>query len=604
MTAVDLAEQARCAAVAEGFARSFEAAIPNIDEVLSLFLPDGYWRDFQALGWDLRTLHTTDKIRHFLLDGDKLGTLAQPALSNIQVARPKVISSAEPRGHTITAIFSFETPLGSGQGVFRLLSHSSSSGADGGVWKIWTMFTAIEAIKIHAPLIDPKNRPGSAKVISVPNGLVGGEQMPIDVAVHDNEPEVVIVGAAQCGLSLAARLKELNVTTLVLDRLPRVGDVWRNRFKRLTLHTPSSVNHLPCLPFPDGCWPVYTPKDKLADFFEVYAKVLGLDFWGGINILATSYDSTTSRWSISLKLEDGSERTLHPNVLVQATGHLGEPFVPSVAGQERFAGKVLHTSHFHSGAEFTGKNVVVVGAGTSGHDMCQDLYEHGAASVTLVQRSSTCVVSLESVQAFHHHDDPVIASLSLADQDLLQQSVPTWVQKENAIRVNKQVMAGQDREILEGLTKVGFQLNAGPDGAGYWFHYLNRGGSHYVDVGASQLIADGKIKIKTGSNLASFEEDGVVFQDGSQLKADVVIFATGFQNMHSATKTIFGEDLYRETKDVWSLDEEGELKTVYRDSGHPAFFYFAGPLTMVRYMSKRLALRIQAQLLGLVPQAY
>ena len=58
-------------------------------------------------------------------------------------------------------------------------------------------------------------------------------------------------------------------------------------------------------------------------------------------------------------------------------------------------------------------------------------------------------------------------------------------------------------------------------------------GTHYLlnfllsDVGASEMIADGKIKMKSDSELERFTERGVLFKDGSELEADVIIVATG-----------------------------------------------------------------------------
>src|SRR6202012_5058781 len=102
-----------------------------------------------------------------------------------------------------------------------------------------------------------------------------------DAAAYvDRDPAVLVVGAGQAGLSIAARLGQLQVDTLIVDRERRIGDNWRNRYHALVLHNQVHVNHLPYMPFPPN-WPTYIPKDKLANWFETYAESMGLNVWSG-----------------------------------------------------------------------------------------------------------------------------------------------------------------------------------------------------------------------------------------------------------------------------------------------------------------------------------
>ena len=96
-------------------------------------------------------------------------------------------------------------------------------------------------------------------------------------AYADRDPAVLIVGGGQAGLAIAARLGQLGVDTLIVDRHERVGDNWRKRYHSLTLHNEVHVNHLPYMPFPPT-WPVYIPKDKLANWFEAYVEAHGAQF--------------------------------------------------------------------------------------------------------------------------------------------------------------------------------------------------------------------------------------------------------------------------------------------------------------------------------------
>lgn len=124
--------------------------------------------------------------------------------------------------------------------------------------------------------------------------------------------------------------------------------------------------------------------------------------------------------------------------------------------------------------------------------------------------------------------------------------------------------------------------------------YFQRGGGYYIDVGASQLIVDGKIKIKQGQEIAEIVPNGMKFADGTELPADEIIFATGYKNMRTQARTIFGEELASQVKDVWGFDEEGEVRTIWRKTGHPGFWFFGGNLALCRYWSRMLALQIKA----------
>ncbi|KAK0549392.1 hypothetical protein OC846_004079 [Tilletia horrida] len=597
--------------ITQVFGQKLQQAIPSIDHLLALFHPDAYFRDMLALQWDHRTLHGHDNIRHFLADGNKLGTQDDLAIRNIQIEEGRDAVSAMPApGATIwiTALFRFETPIGRGRGAFRLAPDPSAPTDDlnGSIdaWKAVTMFTALEELNAHHWPLAPEHRPNGIVHKPVKQRLTWLERRQREVEFQDGQPAVVIVGAGQAGLALAAHLKMLDIPTLVLEKHERVGDSWRKRFRQLTLHDPVTYNQMPFIPFP-SFWPRFTPKDKLAEFFESYAKLLELNVWTGATLESTTFDDAKSEWALKVKHSDGQARELRPRFLVQATGHSGEPNIPTFKGWENFKGTVMHSSEFTAGTDYKGKSAVVVGACNSGHDIAQDFWESDAASITLVQRSSTYIVSINSVcdilfGQLYNEDRPSNPCPSTEDCDILYQSAPTMVLKEIG-KITAQMSKENDRELLEGLGKAGFQVDYGPDGSGFLLKYLTKGGGYYLDVGASGLIAKGEIKVKQGQNISHFSERGLVFADGSEIEADVVVLATGYQNMRTTTRRIFGDQLYNQTKDVWGLDEEGEIKTMWRDSGHKAFFFAGGNLALCRFLSKRLALRIKAQLLGLTP---
>ena len=158
----------------------------------------------------------------------------------------------------------------------------------------------------------------------------------------------------------------------------------------------------------------------------------------------------------------------------------------------------------------------------------------------------------------------------------------------------------QDSALLQGLRKAGFALDNGPDGTGLMAKYLHRGGGYYIDVGASQLIADGKIKIKQGQEIERVNAHSITFADGSEVEADEIVFATGYQNMRETARKIFGDELADRVKDVWGFDEEGETRTMWRRTGHPGFWFFGGNLALCRFYSRLLALQIKGMESGLM----
>jgi cation diffusion facilitator CzcD-associated flavoprotein CzcO len=171
----------------------------------------------------------------------------------------------------------------------------------------------------------------------------------------------------------------------------------------------------------------------------------------------------------------------------------------------------------------------VVGCCNSGHDIAQDFYENGY-DVTIVQRSSTYVMSSKAgldvlLGGLYDQNGP-----PTEDADLTFMAIPNAVLKRNHIDATKEI-SRRDQVLLDGLSKAGFKLDSGPDDAGFFMKYFSRGGGYYIDVGASQLIADGKIKVKQGQEISSVKENGLLFADGTELVADEIVFATGYTNM-------------------------------------------------------------------------
>jgi cation diffusion facilitator CzcD-associated flavoprotein CzcO len=395
----------------------------------------------------------------------------------------------------------------------------------------------------------------------------------------------------------------LGVSTLAIDSNKAVGDNWRKRYPQLVLHDPVWYDHLPYMPFPES-WPIFTPKDKLADWFEIYVKTLDLNVWTQSKLVSSSWDEAKKEWTATVERirTDNSQietRTFHPKHIILATGHSGKPNMPSIPGMDSFQGEVLSHSSSFPGAKATsqGKKAVVVGACNSSMDICQDYVEKGY-DVTVVQRSSTFVISSKAclnvtLAVLYEEGGPPVE-----DSDICVWGMPSEVLKSTQVDLMK-IAAELDKDMVDGLEKVGFKIDRGPSGAGIFGKYLQRGGGYYIDVGGAKLIADGKIKVKHGQEIAEVLPRGLKFTDGTELEADEIVFATGYDNMRTTARTILGDELADKVGDIWGWDEEGEMKGIWRDSGHHGFWFHGGNLAICRYNSRLVALQIKARLEGL-----
>ncbi|KAL1967110.1 hypothetical protein VTN77DRAFT_3634 [Rasamsonia byssochlamydoides] len=557
--------------------------------ISQLFLENGYWRDHLALSWDLHTLKGRDRISSFLAEECRLTKVEIDRSSAYRAPHFGPIDGGIGDVKGIEFFVTFTTEIGAGQGVARLAEKD-------GQWKIFTFFTSLRSLNGHEERLNHR-RPKGVEHGGRPERKNWQERRTAEANLEGKDPTVLIIGAGQGGLTAAARLKMLDVETLVVDREDRIGDNWRRRYHQLVLHDPVWYDHMPYIPFP-ATWPIFTPKDKLAEFFESYAKLLELNVWVRTNLISSSWDESKRQWTITLQRQkdDGSTetRTVHPRHVILATGHSGKKNFPSIKGMENFQGdRLCHSSEFSGAkAESKGKKAIVVGSCNSGHDIAQDFYEKGY-DVTMVQRSSTCVISSESIteiglKGLYDENGPPVD-----DADLWLWSLPSEILKAQQIKITA-LQNQRDAKTLEGLQKAGFKLDNGPNDAGLFFKYFQRGGGYYIDVGASQLIIDGKIKIKQGQEITQVLPHGLEFADGSQLEADEIVFATGYQNMRTQAREILGDEVADRIGNIWGFDEEGEMRTIWRRSGHPGFWFMGGNLALCRYYSRILALQIKA----------
>ena len=585
------ADESRRWNVAQSWLANFEAALDakNSDLLADLFMADSYWRDLLSHTWDIQTRIGAHEIAAALSTAHHDRKVTGLILED----RTPSMSSLGGDREVIEAFFGFQSAAGRGRGFVRL----AASEDEPATFRAWTLLTSLQELHGYPPRVG-RLRPRGPAHSPVPEQLNWLEKRAAEQAFADADPDVLIVGAGQAGLTLAARLGQLDVSTLVIDRAERVGDNWRKRYHSLRLHNEISVNHMPYLPFPDT-WPVFIPKDMLADWFEAYVKALELNVWTRTEFIGGEYDEDERRWEVRLREADGAVRLMRPRQLVMAIGLSGIPSVPKLAGCEEFSGVIVHSSGYSTEVDVRGQRAVVVGSGTSAHDIAQDLYVRGA-DVTMLQRSSVTVVSVEPsarrVYATYIDNEGV---LPVDDIDMMSASVPNALLKQMHVALSKQ-MADDDRELLDGLRRAGFLLDNGEDDTGFFIKSQRYFGKYYLNVGASDLIVDGRIKVVSGFGVARILPDGLELENGSVEMADLIVMATGYLSLQEGVRRLLGDTVADLVGPIWGLGEDGELRNMWKRTSQKGLWVLGGSFAQARTYSRYAALQIRAALDGLI----
>ncbi|MEM7113028.1 MAG: NAD(P)/FAD-dependent oxidoreductase [Chloroflexota bacterium] len=557
----------------------------------TLFEEGCYWRDLVAFSWNIITAEGR---------ADVVTMLA----ATVPAAQPSgwvLDREASEQDGVVEGWFRFETAVSRGRGHLRL--------RDGQCWTLFTTMTELKGFE---------EKSGRRREQGTQHGAHRNRQSWLERKTAEEaalgstkQPYCLIVGGGQGGIALGARLKRLEVPTLIVDQHERPGDAWRKRYKSLCLHDPVWYDHMPYIPFPDH-WPVYSPKDKIGDWLEMYTKVMELNYWTSTRCQQASYDETTETWTVVVE-RAGEQITLHPKQLVLATGMSGKPSIPAIPGMDQFSGTLCHSSRYSSGQEYRGQRCVVVGSGNSAHDICADLWEHGA-DVTMIQRSSTLVVRAETLAMFGHRglysERAVEAGIDAETADRVNASWPYALQPARAVPAY-QKMAELDAELYAGLEKAGFLLDFGEDGSGLAVKYHRRGSGYYIDVGASQLIVDGEIKLKSGVEIERITETGLLMADGTELTADLIIFATGYGSMNGWAAQLISQEVADKVGKCWGLGSNtkydpapwlGELRNMWKPTQQHGLWFHGGNLAQSRFYSLSLGLQIKARLEGVVEE--
>jgi putative flavoprotein involved in K+ transport len=589
---LDTTADAEVTEVLSRFGQALEAG--DIEAATQCFVEDCYWRDLVTFTWNIHTSEGRGQI------ADMLGAqLSGVRPTGWRLAEGEVATAD---GGVTTAWISFETAVGRGYGLVRL--------RDG---QIWTLLTSLVELKGFE---EPKgfDRPLGAKHGAAPNQLTWKEEREAEARElgYERQPYVLIVGGGQGGIALGARLRQLGVPTIIIEKNDRPGDSWRNRYKSLCLHDPVWYDHLPYIKFPEN-WPVFAPKDKIGDWLEMYTKVMELNYWSRTTCKSAKFDENTGEWTVVVD-RDGKEVTLRPKQLVLATGMSGKANVPEFPGMDSFKGDQHHSSKHPGPDAYRGKKAVVIGSNNSAHDICAALWENGA-DVTMVQRSSTHIVRSDSLMEIGlgalYSEEAVRAGMTTEKADLIFASIPYGILHEFQIPLYEQ-MRERDKEFYEGLEKAGFWLDWGADGSGLFMKYLRRGSGYYIDVGASQLIIDGKIKLAHG-NVDRIVPEGVQLEDGTMLEADVIVYATGYGSMNGWAADLIGQDVADKVGKCWGLGSDtpkdpgpwvGEQRNMWKPTQQEALWFHGGNLHQSRHYSQFLSLQLKARMEGLDTPVY
>ena len=587
---LDIAPSQQAAAWLGSFGRALEAG--DIEAVANLFVEDCYWRDLLTFTWNIKTMEGQPAIRDML----------KSTLSTARPSQWRLAGEASVDDGLIEAWLSFETVVARGEGIVRL--------KDG---RCRTLFTAMSELKGFEEQKGPA-RPLGIRHKADPDRETWAEaraREARDLGVRE-QPYCLVIGGGQGGIMLGARLRQLGVPAIIIEKNARPGDSWRNRYRSLVLHDPVWYDHLPYIPFPEN-WPVFTPKDKMGDWLEMYARVMELNYWVATKCVSASYDEAEQVWTVVVD-RVGQRITLKPKHIVFATGAYGPPRRIDLPGAEAFKGEILHSSQYSSGEKFRDKRVAVIGAASSGHDVSVDLWESGA-KVTMVQRSPTTVVKSDTLMevGFEIFSEKALArGISTDKADMIVASTPFALVPKGQ-RALYDVIRKRDAEFYDRLRASGFAIDFGEDETGLLMKAYRTGSGFYIDVGACELIINGEIGVRSGAGIKWLTPSGILFDDGSELAVDAIVSCTGYQSMNETVATIVSREVADKVGPCWGLGSgvkgdpgpwQGELRNMWKPTAQEALWFHGGNLALSRFYSKYVAMQIKARMEGIATPVY
>ena len=583
---------------ADAWLGRFEAALAarDVPAAAALFATDSYWRDLVAFTWNIKTVEGRAGVTDLLER-----TPDSAGVGSFVTEEPP-----DEADGVVTAWIGFETAVGRGRGLLRLLEEDGEDRA-------FTLLTTLYELKGFE---EPRgtHRPMGAEHGANKQRATWKErqQQEAESLGSTTQPYVLVIGGGQGGIALGARLRQLGVPSLVVDSHARPGDQWRGRYKSLCLHDPVWYDHLPYLKFPDN-WPVFSPKDKIGDWLESYTRIMEVPYWSSTRATSATWSEATGEWTVEVERE-GRPLTLRPKQLVFATGMSGKPNVPDIPGTDVFRGDVHHSSAHPGPDAYRGKKAVIIGSNNSAFDICGALWENDV-DVTMVQRSSTHIVKSDTLMDIGlgdlYSERAVASGVTTEKADMIFASLPYRILHTFQIPAYE-AMAERDKDFYQRLEKAGFWHDWGDDGSGLFMKYLRRGSGYYIDVGAADLVADGDVKLVHGQ-VDHLTEDAVVLADGTELPADLVVFATGYGSMNGWVADLVDQETADRLGKVWGLGSdttkdpgpwEGEQRNMWKPTQVDNLWMQGGNLHQSRHYSLYLALQLKARYEGIETPVY
>ncbi|MEM5316839.1 NAD(P)/FAD-dependent oxidoreductase [Paraburkholderia sp. JHI869] len=563
---------------------AFEKALTAREKsaIEDLFIDDSFLRDLFAFTWNLTPSRGNKSIAQIFINEQPRVQARDFRIADGRTPPRRVTRTGE---QVVEAIFQFNTSYGRGLGIVRLLVADPQ--------KAWVISTNVRELRgFEEPVGKRRREDAAGRVFGGPSWAARRAR---EQEYSDREPTVLIVGGGHNGICMAARLRLLGVDALVIERFPKAGDVWRQRYESLALHNKIPLNDMPYIPFP-ASWPTFPTKDMLAEWIESYATAMECNTWTSTEFVEGRWDEAAQSWSARVRRKDGSERVFRPRHLLFANGVLGKPLIPDLPGLEEYRGQVMHSHDYKSGEAWKGKSVLVVGAGNTAHDVAQDLHGWGA-DVKMVQRGSVTVFSVKAASLNHgvHYTE----NLPTEDADLIITSTPFDLAL-RGYKINTQKMLEMDKDLLAGLAARGFKTDIGTDGGGHQMKVRERHGGYSINVGCSDLIVSGEVGLIPAEEIVTYGKEGAVLKSGTIVQADLIVMATGYHAPEEVIEEMLGREIMEKIGPVWGLGPDGELNNMYKPTAQKGLWFIGGGFAQGRIWSHHLAIQIKAREAGIV----
>jgi len=310
------------------------------------------------------------------------------------------------------------------------------------------------------------------------------------------EHGVVIIGAGPAGVSMALSLRDRGLRPLLIERGDHVGAAWSGRYDRLKLNTGRAFSHLPGRPYPKGT-PMFPTRDDVVAHLDLHAHAPGIEL--RLSTEVTRVDRRGTGWRLETSTGD-----IDAHEVVIAIGNQHTPRVPELPGADSFTGELLHSSDYRKPRPYHGKNVLAVGAGSSGMEIAYDLATGGAAKVWLAIRTPPNIM-LRSLPG----------GLSVDPLALTMYRLP--------YRIADAIGRRARRASLPDLSEFGLPI---PEEGVFAREKRVEQAPTLVDMEVIDAVRDGSIEVVAAVD--SFERDKVVLVDGTRLDPDAVVLATGY----------------------------------------------------------------------------